>query len=522
MQHMRNNLLILICLLLVTSVDTSESSKNMITASSKILEVFESTLIVYTNEGKFNKKKITTMINKMDKLFDKISNSRNTQLDDITILAEAYYNICYLYMKSDKKEELHIARDSILRCLNLIKDKELEPNIIFLALRTYHTLGFLHNKQNKLIEAIEKYDKAVDLYLAYINQHKENYNYINLDDIAVESPIQTDNEQHMKKIYINILNSLIEIHMYFKPINRQKLIRYIHQLLTAEWHKLPETKEYFEWIEKAMKLCIYLLIHNCFKEAKYYILIGIYLQTNFIDKECKCTKKEKKSWHVCKRCKQTVVAFKLLIIHQGKYGLMLLRKSAERLLRLEKDDDSEVNKLKLEDPRLEEEFFHKLIIKIEEECSIPNKYIKRKAKYISNYEEAQLIFLDILHMFNHSGIHNDRDIKTYENIILDTCKAYKYIALFEKDTAILVLFQKQRIEILINAINFIHWTGHKVSKYLRLQLAIAYSALISIKFENLESAYLLSTTSSHNNDVAVEIANLLENGLENLCLYMEY
>lgn len=521
MQHMQNNLFTLICL--VMNMEMIESFRNleiMLNPSEKFLQIYGLSLQFCRNRSKFSNTQIKTMETKMSKL-SQIVNSKNIELDDIVTLAAAYHNVYHAYILSDQKKELRIAKGSILHCLDLMRDKKLDQKFILLALKAHYCLGFLYKKQNKAKEAIHEYDEAISLYFAYTNG--ENQCFVDFKDIVVKSSAQQRHQEDLKDAYIIILTSLVQVHTDTKPTYNSSLIISTHFLLVAEWHRLPKTKTYFEWINKAITLCYHLLMYSRFKEAQYYFTIAIYLKTVYLDQKCNCIRKEKTFFKVCEWCNQSIAAIPLLGIYQIKHAIMLFRKSAERLLWLKKGNDSDNLKLEHLTESIKEQFLQKLLLLsgVEEEYSISREYKVMKSEYISNYNHAQEMFSRILNLLYNIKINfNEKDIKTYKNIILDTCRAYKYMALFEKDTANQILLQRRRAEVLYDAIAFIHSTTRNIPKYLALQLAITYSTLIDIKFENLDTTYLLFVPSSHNN-VITEIDDLLDRGLTNLLFYMD-
>ncbi|XP_032662848.1 uncharacterized protein LOC116840351 isoform X1 [Odontomachus brunneus] len=499
-----------------------ESFRNLeiiLKPSEQFLQIYGLSFKFYKNRKEFSNTQIKIMESKMSKLFYKIIYSKITDLDDTVTLATAYYNVCNAYILSDQKKELSIAKNFILHCLDLMKDKELDPKFILLGLKAHYGLGFLYDKLNKPKETIHMYDKAISLYFAYTND--ENHSLIDFKDIVVKSRIPLRHQEALKNMYIIILTSLVQVHTDIKPRNNPSLIMSIHFLLVAEWHRLPQTKTYFKWIDRAITLCYHLLMYNCFKEAQYYFTVAIYLRVIYFDRKCNCIRKKETFIKVCEWCNQSIAMVPLFARYQVKHAITLFRKSAERLLSLKRDNVSD--NLKLEDfTKSKDQFLQELLLfsGVENEYLVPREFKMVMSEYISDYNNAQQIFSRILNLLYGMGIvFNKGDIKIYENIVLDICKAYKYMALFEKDTSSRILLQRRRAEILCDTIVFIRLRTHNVPKFFLLQLAIIYSTLIDIKFENLDTDYLLFTPLSHNNLIS-EINDLLNEGLTNLFFYM--
>ncbi|XP_014489343.1 PREDICTED: protein KBP homolog [Dinoponera quadriceps] len=502
-------------------VESSKSFGNtMINPSEEFLEIFTSSYVFSRTPSELNKKQIRTMETKISKLFHKAINLGTTKFDDIVTLAHTYLNISRVYVSSDGKEKLYIARDSVLNCLSLLKDKELDRKSILLALNAYSLLGSIYNKQKKIEKAILIHDKAVELCLTFI---RENYsNPADLKDFVNMSPTKLPHE--LQNTYIFILQSLIDLHACMGPKNNHYLITCSHMLLVAEFDTLSESEKALSWIRTAITLCNYFLMYNRFREARNHLSAAVFVKKVFIDKACKNV--IRLSSEAYDLNEQNSIAFTLIATFRAKYGITLLRRSAERLLRLEKDEDSATDSVKSEFARnSKKQVSQKLLLfpKVEEEQSDSNMYLPITAEYISSYSDAKEIFAMVLKLLHDRRLYfsADKDMKTYMTVIHDICNAYKYMAFYEQDAYGRITLQNRRIEILSNAVRNVRRTDRNMLKHLRLQLAIVYSTLVDINIENIPFKAAPLYMRRRYDTINANIDELLAKGLMNLQKYMQ-
>ncbi|XP_032662773.1 KIF-binding protein-like isoform X2 [Odontomachus brunneus] len=506
-----------------TELRESSSSYESIKPSDEFLYIFNQSWTYRTNRNIFSKKQAEIMNMTMDKLFNIIIDSRKPKLNDTIILAYSYQNMCHAHVQSDEEEELYIAKDFILRCVRLIKDKEMNSKYILIALKAYNHLGYIYYKQNKIDQAIKIYDKAVELYLSYTQAIEEYGIPVDFENLIKPSENLNGHEK-LKNVYIFILESLIDIHTETVPKNDHNLMICRHLLLVAEFKRLPQTTNYLKWIEKASILCECLLKYNRFIEAENHLIIMWYVKKIYIDKKYKEIKdrRQEYSLEISKLNKESNIAMYYISEYTVRYLLALMHLSAQRLLRLEKVTDSESDNLPSNSkgrtmPNLL--LFHKT----ELENPIRNNDKLMTIPYITDYNTAYKNFTIVLKCAYNwlSYVKSTMDIKKFTQFTLNISNAYKYMALYEQDTASQILLQNQRIDILSSAIQVISLEHLSMLKYLWLQLAFTYSTVINIKFEHLETIHPLYMPQKHNT-IMLEINNLLKNALINLNMYMQH
>lgn len=511
-------------------VGSSFSVEDTIKPSDEFVQIFKLAHTFSKDQSKLSKKQIRTTETKMNKLFHKVINSQNTKSDDIIVLAYAYEYVCFAYFKLNTKEKLSVAKDFILHCLHLIKDKELDPKVILLALKAYSHLYFINDKLQKLENTIEILDKALDLYLIYTEEHTSDQIPIDYEDIIIKPLIQIDGYVKLKSLYLHILDSSIKIHTKIGSENNESDMLTRHLILTEEFGYLLENEEYKEWIEKAMTVYDYLIMRNRFAEAKSYLDITTFVQRTFLHEKLSREIKEQGFFsETSKLYKQCLLTFKLINLCQVRYTAALFRQSVKRLLRLEKDGDSKTNNSTTEHPsKAKKQAPRRLLV------FVPNKetdrfdlniYHAKPVIYVLDYNKAQQSFASILNVIHKSGLyfrfHTD-NVKLYVRCILYTSNAYKYMAFYEKNTTSRFLLLKRRTEILEETATILNDKNDcQLVGILRLQLAIAYSTLIDMKLEDIEATPLPYMTPRHDT-IVVENNLLLMKGLLFLRKYKYY
>lgn len=516
------------CLALVTKAElpaSSESFKNTtINPSKELFKVCTESYIFCKNKNEFDKRKVKALETRI-KSFHKIVKSGNIGLDDTLILAQTYYNMCEVYYDSCEKDKINCAVDNIMYCLKLIKGKELDCKFVLLALNAYGFLGDIYLVQNKTEKAMQIYDKAVQLYWTYMQEKNEYGTPIDLIDIVLESPQELTSYKKMENAYTDILRNLTKMQEVLGQTNNQSYIIRGHMLLVVDFNNLSETEDYFNWINGAEKLCNFFLSYNRFREAVSHLTVASFVKNTLLDGQFNS---QDLSLEGSDLYKQNKNADKTLMLLWAKYGTAILRTSAERLLRLEKGEDFEIN-LKSEcQAKSGEQASQKLLLftEIEEKYSILDMHHPIPVKYISDYTGAKEIFLLVLRLFKDMRLYYipEQDMDTYAIDILNVCNAYKYMALYEEDLNSRMILQKRRAELLSHAMGFVRYDrmfNCNSLRYLRLQLAIAYSSMMDLYLEQLDIFKSPLTKGDRTGYIIKDaIDESVKNGLLNLHKYM--
>ncbi|XP_032662816.1 uncharacterized protein LOC116840334 isoform X2 [Odontomachus brunneus] len=415
------------------SVESSLSLECTIKPSDEFFHVFELSYVFNMDKGTLTKKQIRIIETNMDKLYNKVTKPGNATLIDIITLAYCYQNLCHYYLKSNQKE-LSLGKNCILRCLNLVKDKELDPKSILIALKGHYQLGFIYFKQKKRGTAVQICNKAIGLYLTYTHD-KEKY--------------------------------------------------------AAELNILQVSGEYLLWISSVLKVSNYLVLHDRFAEARSHIITAIYVKKKYFHEILGNTKEQIFSSEERKLSELYLELDMVFSISRIKYGIKLLRRSVERLLRLEKSEEFEIDNLNSGHPtKLEVDISQRLLLFNDIDTEIPFTHINPflPVKHILHYNDAYKIFTDILRNVSivRYVLDKSRDLETYGQLILDTCEAYKYMSLYEKDITNRNLLRNVIVDLLSEGVKnqLLKTRAPGTYSSIQLHLAITLSNVINVKLEN--------------------------------------
>lgn len=445
------------------------------------------------------------MKTKMQKLFHKVIKSKNTKFDDIITLAYNYNYMYNAYLILNRKENLSLAEDFVLHCLQLIKNKELDRKVILLAMKAKGNLAFIYVMQRKIEKAIGIYNKTVLLYFNYLEKASEDYEHnspLDFEDIIKKSSTQLNGYEKIRRLYLFISDTLIDFYTSLGPTHHLKLILCSYSRLCCDLRNVQTVEEAVQWVTKTMEFCYLLIKYKRFQEVKINITAAMLRLKEEIYSSVKYNniKKQGFSSEVTELDRQCVAAFDLINLHHIRYNVAFLRRSMERLLQLKTekiDEDSETENSAIKCPTNSKKQTFKLLFAKEDS---DNCYHFMSIKYVINYNDAYKMFTDVLKMFHglKPRLHPDNNIKIYMQCILDINNAYKYITFYEKDTTNQFLLLNQRIQFLYDAMSLIHKSNRNQLRYLRLQLAIAYSDLIDAKLEDTEAIpYLLYIQQRH-------------------------
>ncbi|XP_032662806.1 uncharacterized protein LOC116840329 isoform X5 [Odontomachus brunneus] len=293
-------------------------------------------------------------------------------------------------------------------------------------------------------------------------------------------------------------------------------------LVKVDLNTLQETGKHHMWIQSAMKICVYLVKHDRFVEARNHIITAVYVKNIFLH-EMPCNMKEQAIFSKKLNWNKLDLKLKiLLIIPPIRYEIKVLRRSVERLLRLEKGEEFEIDNLNSGHPtKLEGDISQRLLLFNDIDIEIAFTHINPSlpVKYISHYNDAYKIFTNILWNVSIARIffYTCRNVREYGKLILDTYEAYKYMAFYVKDVTNRSLLQNMMVNLLSDGVENKDILKHEPVLYsnIKLHLAISYSYLIDVQLENLDAIHPLYMPQRHN-AIELEIECLVKDAMKSL------
>lgn len=480
----------MIFLVSVKAVKLVESTKMIESTMMEIsTEVFEvSKLLVHiliTIEKKFLSgrrfERIKVIERKVNRLFHDTIKYKDTKCDDNVILGIAYLLIFWIYNKIlEDEESINFKRTCLIRCLELLKGKELDHTVILLAIRVLNNLGNTYLSSDKPEDSIPIFDKAIQLYLKY-TEGKEVYPI----PVNVLTIFGIDENKKSKilleEAYILVLKRLMKANERIFQADECTLILYKLKYLNQQLMYIPLIKGYLQFIIELLSISEYFLSHNYFTKARNCLAAASWMLQRFYLKGCKKDVEEFLGEKVLMNIMHQNMD-KILAKYWGRYGLALLRLSVERLLQSKEENESvEANNLKLEPPIKFNEQFNELTIFADiEDLKEYTKLITDK--YLTHYADAKKVFTLLIYWFDKAKVYYtpDKYKIEYVTIVQDVSKAYKYFAYYEEDLGKQISLHSVRISTLESVSKILNKHHYNILKQIWIELAVTYSTLLDI------------------------------------------
>jgi len=434
--------------------------------SKKFLEVlqlsFEAKYLGEDMKLSKKKNKIKAVEDRMDVLYlNAIDVSMDLKFDDIVALAAAYYNIGVIYANSSEVKELNIAVVNFSRCLELLKEKQLDPKAILTSLGALNELNLVCDKVEKKKYTFKFLNTALELYLKYTMA--ENIP----DPVHIATIVGIKEEESNPRLLLDAFHFTtlqdLGIQYLAKPKDKHMFVIYLHKMLSIRLSEMKYRKKVQEncldWALTLFDLSRYFLANNRFTEARNHIAAGDYVIYRFFEDKVKTTKEEIRNNsesqfnhvfesydYVCgisARC-------------WGTYGVLLLRFWMEKFLQ-HKEISCELDISKLEIKSEEES---KLIIFYDLEKDLENMTNQITDTRILNLADAKSVFVQTLRHLDLAKQYftADTDIESCAKITLDISDTYKYLAGFEQQRDRRIKLHKRRVECLENICKKFHTT----------------------------------------------------------------
>ncbi|XP_014467364.1 PREDICTED: protein KBP homolog isoform X2 [Dinoponera quadriceps] len=450
--------------------------------------------VVSGNEAEFSTNQ-TSQILSLEELinqsFYELTNSKNPNLDDIVVLAQSFIIMYYIKFpkNTSEREHLYIAEGCLVQSVTLLKDKELDSKAILVAMVTFNELSHLHTTLGDIEKSLQYLNKALELYMAYTKGQDDFPAPINiLNIIGIE--VKSNTIYLLDKKYMDTLRSLIMLEDKVKHglIDMEKISTYMHNLLKKQLKNIPKTIDHISWAKEVIRLAEYFLSCDRFMECKNHLItasvIMIKHYNNYYKINMEISSKNKHFLHF--QYKSIIYIIDTCWV---RYGLTLLYSSRKHILNQEeKEKFSMANSSKAEFPAESINQSTKLLMYNYIEKEYKEFVHIVKDNYIRNYNDAKMIFVNILQLLNkmQTNEYTSKDAAVRAEIAQYVSKAYKYFAFYERDKIDQIKLQKRRIEILEDCLKTLHTRNDQtICSFIWFELAIINSTVLGIKIENL-------------------------------------
>lgn len=463
------------------------------------IEVFEVTKLLINilitvkikNFSRRQFKRLRRIERDVNRLFHNVIKYKDTQYYDNIILGLAYLLIYWIYENILKDKELvYDKRTCLIRCLELLKEKESDYTVILLAIRVLNYLGNTYLNSNKPEVSIPIFERILQLYLEF-KKKKEYPIFLNIFNIfGLENNINP--KILIEEIYITVLEKLMKASENIFQADEHTLVLYKLKYLNQHLMFIPLTVGYLNFIGELLSVSEYFLLRDHFTKAKNCLATACWLLKRFYLEGCQ---KDKEKLKVMMNITYQDMD-KKVAKYWGRYGLVLLHSSIEQLSQnKEENESSEVNNLKLGSPTKFNEQFIELTLFADIGENL-KKYSLITDKYLTHYTEAKDVFTHVIDCFNKAKIYYtpDKHKMEYVTIIQDISKACKYFAYYEQDLHKQIHLHIMRINNLENAITILNKSDCNIRKQIYIELGVTYSTL------------LILTQNAHVHDIAASVS----------------
>lgn len=430
----------------------------------------------------------------LDNYFCEISASKDPKLNDVVILAESFMSMSFIKLPFDasEQEHLYIARYFVLQSLTLLKDKELNSRVILTAMSTLNIMSDICIKLRNEELSLQYLNKALDLYIIYTKGQDDfpaPINTLHLVGLETLYCTQTNSVYLLNKMFMETLKILIMLKCNIKhlAVDMEKITTLMHKLLKKQLEDIPQSIDYVSWSTEAIRLAEYFSLCDRFVECKNHLSLASVIITRFYNNCCKIDAETSAEENLSLYC-QYKSTISIIDACWVKYGLALLFLSRKRLLnREEQDNIMEVNRCKSE-PSTAQSVKQLLMFPcIEKEYE---EFIHiTEENYITNYDEAKRIFVNILQLLN--KIKSDKFVLAEAEVRVEVTqyisRAYKYLAFYVHDKVNYIKLQKRRIDILEDCLTSLNEEDDIILRtIIGLELALINSIILNTKFESIE------------------------------------
>lgn len=473
------------------------------------------------------KKTIKTLEAKMEGLFQSTTLATNVTLDDIIVLAIAYFNMGLMYVDSKEENELCAGKNYFMRCIELLKGKELDRKAILTSIEVYTELQCILNKLQKS-KTSELFYEALELYLKYTEEENKYPSPINIPSILGIVEEKSNSRLLLADIHLANIAYLVKQYKQY-PKNDDKLVIYIHNLLNKQ---IPEIMKFenvgcYYWALASIDLTQYFLFNHRFTEARHHLAAADYIMEEFQ----KFIKETTSSEYHTLMLDKYQNAHANIAKYWASYGNKLLCASKEKLFQ-RNEESCKTDTSKSESLLSSEKNITDFLLFTDLEKNLENITSTITDTYVLNIDDAKEVFVNVLKWLNTAKLYFtiENDFETYGQILLEMFKAYKYFAYFEHSKDKLIKLYKRQIEFLEDAIEELQPKAKEkgqlyICRSIYFELGIAYSTLASInteRLDNFDKNLIININYANMNcNLDLETCNSMKNATKHFISYLD-
>ncbi|KAK9297234.1 hypothetical protein QLX08_008969 [Tetragonisca angustula] len=434
--------------------------------------------------------------------------------EEIIMLAVIHLNLGLLHTDT---EELKAGEEQFMKCIKLLKNKELEPEAVLPVLSALNQLGIIWSQWNQPVRAKDFLDQAERIYNDFINTNNPCIDPINMaQNFGIEQvKDELSPKDILEKIHTLTLYYLAQVYNSLKD-HRQSAI-YCHMTLCRqlEQNDIAQDLDYIDWALNAATLSQYFMENGSFTQAKHHLAAASYILQKYKDMLKEKTEKNGESEALTAEWENFNHRSADVARCWAKYGILLLMLSKERLLhKTESEQDTNQSSNDSSKSKIIDDLkFNSLEKEIE---PIANQITD---KYLLDFEDARLVFLN-----TQKWLEQAKSYYTLENlasdhisIVQDISLTYKYLAFFEEHEDRQAKMHKRRIDILENIIKELNPQYYESAcRQIWIELGETYSDILDIKLDRLRSSDEKPTP-----QVLTKINHLAKSAIKNFQAFLD-
>ncbi|XP_012166936.3 KIF-binding protein [Bombus terrestris] len=404
--------------------------------------------------------------------------------EEIVMLAVVHLNLGLLHVDT---EEFKTGEEQFMKCIKLLKKKELEPEAVLPVLSALNQLGIIWSQWNQPTKAKDFLERAKKIYNDFIDTNNSCRDLINMaQNFGIEQvKSELSPKDVLEKIHTLTLYYLAQVYRSLKD-HRQSAI-YCHMTLCRQLgqNDIMQDLDYIDWALNAATLSQYLMENTSFTQARHHLAAAAYILQKYEDILKEKTKNNGESEALAAEWENFNHRSADVARCWAKYGILLLMLSKERLLHKTESEQNN-DQLNRDSSKIIDDLrFNVLEKKIE---SIANQITD---KYLLDFEDARLVFLNVQKWLEQAKTYYtlENHASDHTSIIQDISVTYKYLAFFEEHEDRQAKMHKRRIDMLENVIKELNPQYYESAcRQIWFELGEIYSDILDIKLDRLRSS----------------------------------
>ncbi|XP_015121418.1 protein KBP homolog [Diachasma alloeum] len=389
-------------------------------------------------------------------------------------------------------EELKDAEESLMRCTEVLKTLELTPEGILPFLSTMNQLAIIWFQWSDFEKAKTFVERAEDFYGKYKALEPPEVPVGMSEVFGIENAEEPAPNHVLEKLHTLTLYYLAQIYGIKK--DHQQSALYCHMTLQKQL-ELADL-DYIDWALNAATLSQFFMERKHFTQARHHLAAASHILGVYEENLKGCEEKGSDSEEV-KAAKWEQFRHRSADVARcwGKYGILLMSMSRDRLIALADNVDNEksidVSNTDADEPvGIDEDLLKNMKFeKLEKEIHPIEEQITDK--YLLDFSDARKVFLNVQKWLEEAKKYYalETHASDYVHIVQDVSQSYKYLSFFEDDDDRQAKMHKRRVYVLVEVIKELNPRYYQAEcRQIWIELGETSSAILDIKLDKLRAS----------------------------------